>query len=281
MRDRPFTAECGRRLRREAVPTRRRRCAAAARARRSSRRTWPLSSICRARRGEYADVHADPREAGVPDRPTASVADHQCRRAIACSAPTAFAARRASPLDPPTVRRLGAALVARCRTARIAAPARRPRHARVGRLDRSGAGARRARRGRDGHERRRRADAGRRLPDARRRLRRRRRDLGVAQPVRGQRHQGVLRRGREVHRARRARGRGHRRRPSLAGAGRRRRAPSQRADLVDALPRSPARRAARTRAALGGFTLAVDCANGATTTVAPELFEQPRASTPS
>ena len=70
-------------------------------------------------------------------------------------------------------------------------------------------GACRRRRGRD--ERRRRADAGGRVPDARAGLRRRRRDLGVAQSVRGQRHQGVLRTRREVHRARRARSRGDRR----------------------------------------------------------------------
>ena len=48
---------------------------------------------------------------------------------------------------------------------------------------------------------------------------RRRRDLGVAQSVRGQRHQGVLGRGREVRRGARAAGRGDHGRRLVAGAG--------------------------------------------------------------
>ena len=87
-------------------------------------------------------------------------------------------------------------------------PARRPRHARVGRVDRARAGSRGVLGGRTGHQRRHHLDARRGLPDARGGLRRRRRHLRLAQPVRGQRHQGVLGRRREVHRALEARDRG-------------------------------------------------------------------------
>ena len=62
------------------------------------------------------------------------------------------------------------------------------------------------------------ADTRRRLRHPRDGLRRRHRDLGVAQSVRGQRHQGVLRARREVHRDARARGRSDRRRHELAAS---------------------------------------------------------------
>ena len=65
-------------------------------------------------------------------------------------------------------------------------------------------------------------------------LRRRRRHLGVAQSVRGQRHQGVLGTRREVHRTRRARGRGDRRRPVVDRRERARRRRCRGADLVGA-----------------------------------------------
>ena len=159
------------------------------------------------------------------------------RRSRGCSAPTACAAPPAAIRSiAPTVRRLGAALVRALPHGDEAPP-----HLLVGRDTResgdwieaelahgaSGEGA-------DRDERRRRADAGGRLPDAHRRLRRRRRDLGVAQSVRGQRHQGVLGQGREVHRARRARGRSDRRRPVVDARRRRRRRRCRGADLVGA-----------------------------------------------
>ena len=58
--------------------------------------------------------------------------------------------------------------------------------------------------GRVADERRHHSDAGHRVSDAAHGIHRRRRDLGVAQSVRGQRHQGVLGRRREIHRDARA-----------------------------------------------------------------------------
>ena len=93
----------------------------------------------------------------------------------------------------------------RRRSGRALALHHRPRHARVGRLDRARARPRRAR-GRGGdHDRRRHPDAGHRLHHARAGLRRRARHQRLAQSVRGQRHQGLLGPRREVHRDARAR----------------------------------------------------------------------------
>ena len=88
----------------------------------------------------------------------------------------------------------------------------RARHARIRRLDRARAGLRRPESGRDVDERRHHPDAGGRLPHAAHGLHGRRRHLRLAQSVRGQRHQGVLGRRREVHRDARAAGRGDGRR---------------------------------------------------------------------
>ena len=110
------------------------------------------------------------------------------------------------PLDPPTVRRLGAALV----RALPPAPARRgcwSAATRASRADGSKQSSPTARRGEGATV----TSAG-IVPTPAvayltrtRGLRRRRRDFRVAQSLRGQRHQGVLRPRREVHRARRAR----------------------------------------------------------------------------
>ena len=232
----------------------------------STRLTVHVDALARCR----ASRASSPR----PFRCESPVSKTDSHRPRVCSAPTACAARPASyPLDPPTVRRLGAALVrALPHGDGVAAAADRPRHARVGRLDRGRARARRVGRGRDGDERRRRADAGRRLPDADGGLRRRRRDLRVAQSVRGQRHQGVLGPRREVHRARRARGRGDRRRPVVAGARTATPAPRAAAPISSAPISITCARCSRSADARAAFRLAIDCANGATTTVAPALF---------
>ena len=165
-----------------------------------------------------------------------------------CSAPTASAARRASLRS---TRRPCAASARRSSRARSGSgPARdcssaATRASRARWIERELAHG--ARRGRDG----RRAPAWcRRRPSPtstqRDGLRRRRRDLGLAQSVRGQRHQGVLGRRREVHRgarARRSRRSSPTRRWHVDRATRRR--PVARGRSVDALPRAPARRAAR------------------------------------
>ena len=198
-------------------------------------------------------------------------------RRPSCSAPTACAARRA---DTRSIRRRCAGSArrscARTRPRRRPGDCRaipgRPRHARIRRVDRGGARARRLGRGRDGDERRRRADAGRGLPDAHARVRRRRGDLGVAQSVRGQRHQGVLRQGREVHRARRAGGRGDRRRHVVDARRDGEPAHVPHADLVGAYLDHLRAVLPGVRRRSAGFKLAIDCANGATTTVAPPLF---------
>ena len=185
------------------------------------------------------------------------------------------------PLDHETVARLGAALVRAMRAlgARGAGPSapvhHRPRHARVGRLDRARARPRRPRgRGRD-HDRRRHSHARDRLHHARARLRRRAGDQRVAQSVRGQRHQGLLRPRREVHRHARAARRIDHRRHELAGA--RRRPAGGRADRRHRrLHRAHAPRAAGLRTPDDGrrSRSRIDTANGATTTVAPRLFRE-------
>ena len=133
-----------------------------------------------------------------------------------------------------------------------ARPARgdRARHARVGHMDRAGTGARPRGRGRHGGERRRRADARHRLSDAHRGVRRGHGDLGLAQSVRGQRHQGVLGRRREAHRGLRSGGRAHRGRHLLVGAGRGG-AGDRAAGPGGALPRAPRAHPGRCRAAAG------------------------------
>ena len=151
------------------------------------------------------------------------------------------------PLDPATVRRLGAAIV------RVLDPSAGAARLLIGRDTReSGAwierelayGARLAgatvdRRGRP-------ADAGRGLPHAHQRHHAGRRHLGLAQPLRGQRHQGLLRRRPEVHRgARTPRRAGDRR--HAAGRSRRRRARARGHGPHGPLPRSPARGAVRRR----------------------------------
>ncbi len=127
------------------------------------------------------------------------------------------------PLDRATVRRLGAALV-RALPRGTASPrflvGRDTRES--GSLDRRRAGGGRQGRRRRDHERRRRPDTRRRVPDAQRGVRRRRGDFGIAQSVRGQRHQGLFRPRRKIHRARRARGRGDRRRLVMDAPTRRR-----------------------------------------------------------
>ena len=163
--------------------------------------------------------------------------------------------------------------------ARAAASRRRPhpgraRHARVGRLDRAGAGPRRRQPGRAARLDRHRADAGGRVPDRVARLRRRHRHLGVAQSVPGQRHQGLLRpRRRSSPRRRSATSKSLVADPTFrvdaddAGDGRRAR--------ISSAPTSITRKAALpSTGALRGARIGLDCANGATATVAPRLFRE-------
>ena len=243
----------------------------------------------RARASTRSPVHADAserRRRGAHRAGDGAGANHQCQKLNGMPATASVRHRRRPRHGRRSIRSIrrpsaGSAprSSARCRTA----TARSPRGCSIGRDTReSGAwieaelahGAVGRRRGR--HERRRRADAGRRLPHAARGLRRRRRDLRVAQSVRGQRHQGVLRPRREVHRARRARSRSDRRRPVVerrrraarravaAGAGRRR------------VSRSPARGVAGSAVVSAVSSSPIDCANGATTTVAPGAVREPR-----
>ena len=116
-------------------------------------------------------------------------------------------------------------------------------------------------------------DAGRRLPDAVERLHRRGRHLGVAQSIRRQRHQGVLRRGREVQRGR-SNGTSRASSPMRSWE-----VPPGDADAVpgEALVDrylAHVREALPDAGTLAGARVAVDCANGATTTVAPRLFRE-------
>ncbi len=146
------------------------------------------------------------------------------------------------------------------------APRGRPRHAAV----RAAAGGRarvgRAVRGRRRLRGRRAADAGHRVSDAAARGAGRRRALGLAQPLRGQRHQDLLGRGREVPRRLGGRDRGappRARRRALAdgratsagSARRRRRRPTTLAHLRAACRRFDLARHARS---------SLDCAHGAT-----------------
>jgi phosphoglucosamine mutase len=175
------------------------------------------------------------------------------------------------PLDPPTVARLGAALV------RAMPPAGRPLRFVIGRDTRESGEWIERELARGIHSAGARDHLGRRHPDARRRLhhagdglRRGPRDLGIPQPVRGQRHQGVLGPWREVHRGARAAGRGDYRGRSWqvdAAAD----ATPDIADVVDAYI-AHARLALPEPQRLGRMRIAIDAANGATTTVAPKLF---------
>ncbi len=125
------------------------------------------------------------------------------------------------------------------------------------------------RRGRQ--DRRRAADAGGRLPHANHGRHARRRDLGLAQSVRGQRHQGLLGCRPQVQRGPRAAGRNDRRR-SRPGSSMRDEAPAVAAvdesdaylDHLHDMLADPD--------GLRGRRLVVDCANGATTPVASRLF---------
>ena len=94
-------------------------------------------------------------------------------------------------------------------------------------------------------------------------------------PVRGQRHQGVLRRRREVHRGARAAGRSDRRRRVVDGR------PIGDGRAAVEQSRLPRRRTSTTSREIlpptlrtAGMRIAIDCANGATTTVAPRVFEE-------
>ena len=113
-------------------------------------------------------------------------------------------------------------------------------------------------------------DARRRLPDADGGLRPRGRHLRVAQSVRGQRHQGLLgRAARSSPRASSARSRPSsptRRGPRAAA----RRGPVARVDLVGTYLDHLARR--HERPCRRRVSLVIDCANGATSPVAPGLF---------
>ena len=115
------------------------------------------------------------------------------------------------------------------------------------------------------------ADAGHRLPGPHRGLRRGRRDLGLAQPVRGQRHQGVLGIGREVHRGR------SRRRSSASWPTRRGRCPPAAQPVVERRDLSGPyldhlRQILDTAGPLAGSRVVIDCANGATAALAPAFF---------
>ena len=162
-----------------------------------------------------------------------------------------------------------------------APPARRPRHARVGRAgSRASWRTARAAAGGDVTSAGVISTPGRRVPHARERLRRGRRHLRLAQPVRGQRHQGLLGRRREVHRAPRARDR-------------ERSSPTRRGRCRTATPRrwptricrraylAHARAALPLRELLRGLRVAVDCANGATTRARAAAASRTSASTSS
>ena len=116
-------------------------------------------------------------------------------------------------------------------------------------------------------------DAGRRLRDPRDGLRRRHRHLGLAQSVPGQRHQGVLR-ARARSSPKRSSARSRRSSPiELDRAGGSADVPVDRTDVIDAYI-AHARLALPDPQRLGAPQIAVDTANGATTTVAPRLFEE-------
>ena len=175
------------------------------------------------------------------------------------------------PLDPVTVTRLGAALVRVLPHRGAGTRAGRAGHARVGRLDRAGAGPRRRQPGRAARHDRHRADAGGGLPDRLARLRRRAGDLGLAQSVSGQRHQDLLRAtARSSPRRRSATSR--RWSPTRRSSSIRRRRRRSRARISSTRISITRARCCRRPARCAARRIGLDCANGATATVAPRLF---------
>ena len=166
---------------------------------------------------------------------------------------------------------------ARAAASRRRPHAGRPRHARVGRLDRAGAGARRRQPGRAARLDRHRADAGGRLPDRLARLRRRPRHLGVAQSVSGQRHQGVLRAtAQKFAEAQERDDRGAGRRSRLPRRSRRRRRRSTRRGSRRRLSRRTRGDAAGDPARCAARASASTAPTARPTTVAPRLFRDAR-----
>ena len=178
--------------------------------------------------------------------------------------------RSTGPLWRGLARRSFAPCAGRAETSAVSALRRRPRHARVRSVDRRGAGAWRRIRGRQRHQRRRHTNARDRLRNAGDVVRCGHRHLGVAQSVRRQRHKGVLRQGREVYRdAREGSGSNCRRTdwavPPAAVAS------FDHTNVVEEYI-SHTLLALPDPRGLRGAKIAIDTANGATTTVAPQLF---------
>ena len=179
------------------------------------------------------------------------------------------------PLDVATVRRLGAALARALRHGDqpVRFLAGRDTRESGGWIERELAfGVRIS--GRVADQRRHHSDARGRVSDAADGLHGRRRDFRLAQSLRGQRHQGLLGSRREVHRNARAARRGDRRRRLVDHSGRRRSrrtssrsTTGRRTSAISSRSCLPALR--RDRCAI-----VIDCANGATTTVAPRVFEE-------
>ena len=144
----------------------------------------------------------------------------------------------------------------------------RPRHARVGRDARGRARRRHSRRRRARAARRRAAHPGRLRARAPLRLRHGGRGLGLAQPVPRQRHQVLRPRGHEARRRP-----GGRDRAAAGGAERAHRPPARAARRRAATTCASSSCASRpsTSAAL---RVLLDCANGATHRVAPEIFRR-------
>ena len=170
-------------------------------------------------------------------------------------------------------RRVGRARPGRARP--VAPPGRRRRPRSPGqRRDAGGRGRRRAHRG--GRRRapgRRAADARGGVPGRRPRRRPRRDDLRVAQRHAGQRHQALRRRWAQAARRRRGRGRGparRRRRPARparasAGSATCPTTPTPATSTICSSPRP---------APLDGLRVVVDCAHGAASAVAPEVYRR-------
>ena len=127
-----------------------------------------------------------------------------------------------------------------------------------------------------GDQRRRRADAGRRLPDAHRQLRRRRRHLRVAQSVRGQRHQGVLRHAARSS-PRRSSAKSKRSSPTASWSAHDRRGRRRCRAPIWSTPTSiTCARCFPEAPTVERFPIVIDCANGATTTGGAGAVQQPR-----